>query len=228
MPPHFHVRRQKAQMNPRLSKWLRWLDIIKLEIQDLVVSKYTFHEIQKMILENAKLQVDNSFYRYVSSTYVSHALIGLRRQVKKDSQSISLALLLQELVDTPEVLSRTYYVALYEGSTIEDRADKDFDRFAVPGAAHIDPTLVERDLQRLRDVTTKCEKFADKRIAHRDKHELKFLPTYNEVDDCIDLLNELYVTYLSMFEAKAMDTLLPTRQYDWKEIFRTPWIPAAD
>ena len=214
-------------MDPRLSKWLRWLEVIKSEIQDLVVSKYTFHEVQKMIAENPTIQVGNSFYRYITSTYVSHTVIGLRRQVKADPQSISLALLLQELIKTPEVLSRKYYLALYKGSTVKDLADKDFDRFAAQGASHIDPSQVEKDLNRLRDITKKCEDFADKRIAHRDKREPKDLPTYNEVDDCINLLDELYVKYLLMFEAKAMDTLLPTWQYDWKEIFRTPWICSA-
>ena len=214
-------------MDPRLSKWLRWLDVIKSEIQDLVISKHTFHEIQRMIAENRKIQVGNSFYRYVTSTYISHSVIGLRRQIKTDSQSISLALLLQELIETPEVLSRKYYVSLYQESTVEDLADKDFNRFAVPGAPHIDSSQVESDLRRLREVTKKCEDFADKRIAHRDKREPKSLPTYNEVDDCINLLDELYVKYLLMFEAKAMDTLLPTWQYDWKEIFRTPWISPA-
>jgi hypothetical protein len=56
---------------------------------------------------------------------VSHVVIGLRRQLKTDHQSISLALLLQELAQTPEVLSREYYVALYKGSVVEDFANRD-------------------------------------------------------------------------------------------------------
>ena len=211
-------------MDPRLTKWLRWLDIIKVEIQDLVVAKYTFHEIQKMIAENPDIQKSNSFYRYFTSTYVSHTVIGLRRQIKTDPQSISLALLLQEVANTPEVLSRKYYKSLYEGSTVEDLADKDFDKFSGTGRKHIDPEIVRADLQRFRDATRRCEDFADKRIAHRDKRDPKILPTYNEVDACIDLLDELYVKYLLCFKANAMDTLLPTWQYDWKEIFSIPWI----
>jgi hypothetical protein len=27
-----------------------------------------------------------------------------------------------------------------------------------------------------------------------------------------------------LFHASHMDSLLPTRQYDWKAIFRVPWI----
>jgi hypothetical protein len=213
-----------AKRDPRLEKWLRWLNVIKLQVRDLVMAKYTFHEIQKMIAANPTIQKDNSFYRYLTNTYVSHVVIGLRRQLKLDSQSISLVLLMQELIATPEVLSRTYFKGLYAGSVVEDRADGDFDKFSKAGAAHIDPDLIAADLSRLRSATVNCEEFADKRVAHHDKRDPKQLPTFNEVDAAIDLLDELYCRYLLMFEAKSMSSLLPTWQYDWKEIFRVPWI----
>lgn len=193
-----------------------------------MVAKHTFHEVQKMIAENPTIQTSNSFYRYFANTYVSHTVIGVRRQIKTDAQCISLALLLQEMTQTPNVLSRKYFVELYEGTTVEDLADSDFDRFCKPGAPHIDPDLVTADLRKLRDATARCEDFADKRVAHREKREPKALPTYNEVDACIDLLDELYVRYLLLFHAQAMDSLLPTWQYDWTEIFRVPWIRGED
>lgn len=214
-------------MDPRLRKWLRWLDVVKIEVQELVIAKHTFHEVQKMIDANPKLKTGNSFYRYFTNTYVSHVVMGLRRQIKTDPQSISFALLLKEMTETPEVLSRRYYVSLYEGSVVEDLADKDFDRIAAPGSPHIDCAKVAADLQRLCDATKKCEEFADKRLAHRDKSEPKSPPTYNEVDDCIDLLDELFVKYQLAFYAKTSVTLLPVWQYDWKEIFRTAWIEPA-
>jgi hypothetical protein len=211
-------------MDPRLGKWLRWLDVIETEIQELVIAKYTFHEVQRMIAENAKLQVSNSFYRYFTSSYVSHVVMGLRRQIKTDAQSISLALLLRELTETPHLLTRAYYVSLYEGSTVEHFADRHFNQFAASGDVHVDPSRIAADLQKLRDASARCEEFADKRLAHRDKCDPKALPTYNEVDACIDLLDELYVKYHLLFHAKSMVTLLPTAQCNWTEIFRIPWI----
>ncbi len=214
-----------AKRDPRLDKWLRWLEIVKLQVQDLVMAKYTFHEVQKMIAGNPKIQKENSFYRYLTNTYVSHVVIGLRRQLKGDSQSISLVQLMEELIATPEILSRAYYKGLYTGTAVEDLADHDFDKLAKPGAPHIDPGLVAADLARLRSATANCEEFADRRVAHHDKRNPKQLPTFNEVDAAIDLLDELYCRYLLMFEAKAMDSLLPTWQYDWKGIFRVAWLP---
>lgn len=212
-------------MDKKLDKWLRWMDVIKSEVQDLVMAKRTFHEIQQLIKDNQELQLENSFYGYLSRTYVSHVVIGLRRQVKCDEQSISMARLFEELIEAPQVLSRKYYVGLYKGSVVENFADQDFNKFATPGSPYIDPTLVITNLARLREATKRCEDFADKRVAHRDKREPKELPTFNEVDECIALLDELYVHYFMLFHASHMNSLLPTRQYDWKAIFRIPWIP---
>ena len=69
-----------------------------------------------------------------------------------------------------------------------------------------------------------CEEFADKRIAHRDKREPKVIPTYDQLDDCIDLLDSLYVKYHLLFFAEGMITLYPEPQYDWKSIFYQPWL----
>jgi hypothetical protein len=214
-------------MDPKLTKWLHWLEIVKGEVQDLVMAKHTFHEVQAMIRDNPHLHQNSSFYDYLSRTYVSHVVIGVRRQIKCDDQSISIARLFEEMIATPQAFPRAYYTAKYKGSVVEDLADRDFDKFAAPGAPHIDPTLVAADLMRFRAASKRCEDFADKRVAHRDKREPKELPTFNEVDACIDLLDGLYVKYFLLFHASAMDTLLPTWQYDWKSIFRVPWLPAS-
>lgn len=212
--------------NKKLKKWLRWLDVIKGEVQELVVAKHTFHEVQKLIKSNPSLHQPSSFYDYLSRTYVSHVVIGLRRQIKCDTQSISMARLFEEMVEMPETVTRSNYVDLYKGSVVEAFADKDFNKFAAPEAPHIDPSFVAADLDHLRAASRSCEDFADKRLAHRDRREPKELPTFNEVDACIDLLDKLYVKYFLLFHASSMESLLPTWQYDWQAIFRVPWIPA--
>ena len=82
-------------MDQKLSKWLRWLEVIKGEVQDLVVTKHTFHEVQGLIKDNPLLHQPTSFYDYLSRTYVSHIIIGLRRQLKSDKQGISMARLFE-------------------------------------------------------------------------------------------------------------------------------------
>jgi hypothetical protein len=131
-------------MDTKLKKWLRWMEIIKEEVQELVMAKRTFHEIQQLIQDNPALHQSNSFYNYLSRTYVSHVVIGLRRQIKCDNQSISMARLFEELIKSPQTLTRSYYIGLYKGSVVENFADKDFNKFAALGALHIDPITCGR------------------------------------------------------------------------------------
>lgn len=214
-------------MDKKLTKWLKWLKIIHDDIQDLVVAKREFHEVQALIKANPKLHKPSSFYDYLARTYVSHILIGLRRQIKCDSQSISFARLMNEMIESPATLPRKYYVELYKGSAVECFADKDFNNFADTHAPHIDANRIREDLNRLFKASESCEEYCDKRIAHRDKREPKKLPTFGELDACVKLLDELYVKYHLLFHASNMDSLLPVRQFDHKAIFREPWIPAA-
>lgn len=215
-------------MDPKLAKWLRWLPVIRGEIEELVVARHVFNETQKIIAKNDELRKPSSFYDFLARAYASHAVIGLRRLLKSDSQSISLVRLLKELIATPSAFPRSYYVGLYRGSLAEEFADRDFDKFARLGAPHIDGDLVAADLGRFVAACERCEEFADRRVAHRDRREPRQLPTYNEVDACIGLADDLYVKYHLLFTAEAMDSLLPTWQYDWQAIFEVPWIRARD
>ena len=211
-------------MDPRLKKWIDWLKVLHDEIQQLVLAKDTFWEVQEIIKANKKIQKPSSFYKYLGNTYVSHSVIGMRRQLKVDSQSISLARLLTEMAETPKVVSRKYYKAMYADSVVKDFADKDFNRFAAPRAAHISKDMVLADLKTLRDAGRKLEEYADRRVAHRDKRDIKSPPRFKDGDAFIELLDRLYVKYHLLFHAASMDSLMPTYQYDWKEIFRDPWI----
>ncbi len=151
--------------------------------------------------------------------------MGIRRQIKIDDDSISFARLLKEISDTPEVLSRNRFVALYKGSTVEHFADRDFDEFAGKEGNHVDPSLVKKDFENLKEKAKELEKYADKRIAHLDKRKPKTIPKFKDVDDCIDFLEELMKKYYLLFHAKSLLSILPVYQYDWKAIFREPWLP---
>jgi hypothetical protein len=211
-------------MDNQLKKWIKWLKVVHDDIQQLLVKRNIFWEVQEIIKSNNALHKPSSFYDYLGDTYVAYVSIGIRRQIKVNSQSISFARLLTEIIDTPSVLSRKYYTGLYEGSVVEDLADRDFDKFSGSGQSCISKSMVETDLNRLNQVSSKVEDFADKRIAHHDKRIPKVLPKFNEVDACLDVLDELYVKYHLVFHADAMDSLMPTYQYDWKVIFEVPWL----
>lgn len=210
-------------MDTRLKKWINWLKIIEYEIYDLVLKKDIFWNVQALIEKNERIQKPSIFYKYMGDTYVSHVIIGIRRQVKIDNKSISFTRLLSEISKDPKRISRKYYTNLYKDSVVDFMADKDFDKFCGENRNYISQKMVENDLTALRNVANKCEDFADKRIAHRDKRDPKSLLKFGDVDECIDFLDNLYCKYHLMFHAEWTGSLKPSYLTDWKAIFDHPW-----
>jgi len=212
-------------MDKTFNKWTKWLDIIHKEITSLSTNRHIFWEVQEIIKSNKKIQKPSSFYEFLGSAYASLAVMCIRRQVKIDKQSISFARLLEQISNNPRVISRQRYVALYGiDSMMKETGERDFNKFADKSGKHINSAIVLADLDQLRTKASKCEKFADMRVAHFDKRALKNPPTFKDVDDCIDLLEGLLKKYTLIFRATSLTSILPTWQYDWKEIFYQPWI----
>lgn len=211
-------------MDNRLKKWVQWLKVVQDDIQQLLIKRRIFWEVQGIIKDNCELHKPNYFYSYLGDTYIAYILIGIRRQVKIDKQSVSFARLLSELADTPAVLSRKYYVSLYMGSIVEQFADSYFDKFCGSEKAFISSDMVTADLGELNRTASEVEDFADKRIAHHDERQPKVLPRFKQIDSCLDGLDKLYCKYHSIFRAEGMDSLVPVRLYNWKQIFTVPWL----
>ena len=222
---------QQFKMSSKLEKWLRWMEVIEAQISHLLGDVEAFRRVRGIVNANPRIQKPHRFYRYLFDSYISHAVMGLRRQVKPQKDSISLAGLLEEIIKTPKELSFDYYRSILtlsltppELGIIED----DFKRHADANGTHVCPQMVSNDLGNLRKETEACEDYAEKRIAHRDKREPKLVETYEkleyQLDKGLELLDKTYVKYHLLFHAEGMRTAKPAYQGDWKAIFSEPWM----
>ena len=100
----------------------------------------------------------------------------------------------------------------------------DFAQYADASGTYVSPQMVKEDRVQLESAVKIHTEFADKRIAHLDKRDPKVVPTFTELDDCIKLLDQMYVKYHFLFHAESIGTLMPTYQYEWKNIFCEPWL----
>ena len=225
-------------MDDRFNKWNKWIDVILSEITKLSIDRHIFWEVQDIINNNPKIQKPSSFYDFLRNIYGVSAVMGVRKQVKIDKDSISFAKLLREICDNPEILSRTRYFAHYKGNSVEEIAKRlgttvekyrsqDFDQFAGKAGDHVDPELIKMDLGELKSKAQKCEKYADRRVAHFDKRAMSNIPTFADLDNCIDFLEILMKKYYFLFRVSSLASILPVSQnkYDWKIIFKEVWLP---
>jgi hypothetical protein len=63
----------------------------------------------------------------------------------------------------------------------------------------------------------------NKYVAHRAKHPMRRLPTFTDLDQCIDVVERLAKEYSFILKAENT-TVVPLMPYDWKRPFRVPWI----
>jgi hypothetical protein len=54
-------------------------------------------------------------------------------------------------------------------------------------------------------------------------YPMRRLPTYAEIDRCIDLLDKLGKEYSLILKAEGT-SVVPAMPYDWKKSFRVSWI----
>ena len=83
--------------------------------------------------------------------------------------------------------------------------------------------MILQDIKELTIHAAKCEDFTDKVIAHTDKRDPKQPLTFGDVDNCISYMDKLICKYSLIFHATYTESLMPTYQYDWQEIFDEPW-----
>ena len=211
----------------KLQKWLKWMETIHNEIRALVLDANIFCEVREIINRNSRLQKPTSFYGYLADSYISHSIASIRRQIKPHRDSISFVGLLEEIAHNPEELSRSYFESFYPNSEFGDLMKNeidDFAQYADPSDTHVCAEMVKDDIDKLKEAANPCEEFADRRIAHHDMRGPISVPTFDEIGHCIKLLDKLYVKYHLLFYNEGMNTVMPTYQYDWKAIFREPWL----
>jgi hypothetical protein len=174
--------------------------------------------------QNPRVDRHSFFFGFFQSVYVDSVVMAIRRQVKVQKDSVSLAGLLTELAANPELVTRSEFVALYGSTGIFNMGESDFSKFASAGAAHIDPSLVLSDLASLRTLAASSEEYADRRIAHWDKREPTSALTAEAIFEALDELGRLVRKYYLLFFATSLE-ISPIPQGPVFHVFAEPWLP---
>jgi hypothetical protein len=165
------------------------------------------------------------FFAFVQNTYVDSLVMGIRRQIKCDDNCISLARLLRELHDSPQLVTRDDYCALWPAPGPLSRASigPDFSLFADAGAAHIDAARVDQDLRELNHACGTAVELADRRVAHRDRRGLTKDPTMDELVAALEVAGRIAKKYYLLFTATDVELHPVPTTLPWPR----PWLDLA-
>jgi hypothetical protein len=219
----------------------RWLESLGSQIRQLRIDQHIFDEVQKIIASNERLHVPSHFYEWMQDMYVSGIAMAIRRQQDDDARTMSFYRFLKRIKGDPSVVSRTRYRALYndnnsfvrrlrEEGLLESYIDRCYDKLVGNDTADVakknQPTAedIQNEIAELQQTSAKFVEFANKVVAHDDNVKPDVLPTFEEVGVAVKYMETLLQRYIQLFEA-AHQSMDLNFQYDWKGIFRVPWLP---
>lgn len=201
------------------------LERIYREIQSLRINQHIFWEVQTIIRRNPDLHKPSSFYSWMGNMYAAAMSASVRRLVDRRKDTVSFVRLLEQVKRYPDLLSRVEYRSRCANPNLpQGYMDKDYDRLVGEGRKQPEPHTIDDEIRKLVDRTTRLKEFVDTHVAHLAADPAKELPTFQELDDAIDCLEELLKRYLRLFRGVSLTSALPTWQYDWQEIFHYRWI----
>jgi hypothetical protein len=216
--------------DPRLQKWCNWLKIICDNVQILFLNRDIFSSTIDIIRKNELIDKSSMYFGFYVNMYIDSMVMGIRRQLKTDDESISLAKLLKEIANSPETITRSDFQEHYKDFHSHLRElyiQQDFDQFANPEASYINAECVNNDLQVLKETCTGVEQYADRRIAHWDKRKPVLDFSEDVVNKALDTVGELMKRYYLLLFAANLE-LHPVPQYPIFHIFEVPWIKPSD
>jgi hypothetical protein len=212
----------------KYEKWVRWFDAVRPDVKFLCYSRHIYLEVQRMVELNPNLHAPSSFWPFFRCNYAASAAIAVRRLVKHHKDSHSFEGLLDDMAQNPGAMTVMMYEKLYEGSNRKNMARRDFAAFSDGRGEILDASMLKSDLATLKGAAKKIMDFADKRVAHLDRKAAIYNPTFDELHECISIIDGLACKYQCLLLGAYSDSMTPTIQDDWKAIFRVPWISLDD
>jgi hypothetical protein len=209
----------------------KWLPRIHEDIQLLLINRHVFRVTQAVIEANPRIQTHGIFLSWMARAYANDQMVGVRRQIDGRGDVVSLLRLLGQIKKNPQLLTRERFVSRYKVEHYP-YAHKTFDKIAGLGQDCINAAMMEEDLKKLKDTTRNLQTYINQEITHiRDKPvgsvpTLPKLPTFAELDECLDLIESLLRKYRFLLYG-IMEDILPVFLSDWTQIFREPWVPCG-
>jgi len=218
---------KNQKIDKKLQKWVRWINEICNDTQDILSNKEIYDQYLEMVKTNKEIQSPSDFHEWTSRNYGSYIVMAIRRQLDDDNDVISLKRLLMELKQSPQLLTKKWFKSLYSNSAnklpipLEAFADSDFEKEA-GSMEYFDPSIAETDLSKLEALGKAITRYASKQIAHKTKIKSKL--TFSEINKFLKEFEDIVKKYILLFTGAGYVSLTPEYSYDWLTIFTKVWM----
>lgn len=167
--------------DPKLMKWLSWIDWVHQETQNLLIKTYLYDRYVEIVKANKEIQNPRDFHNWSMRNYFESALMSIRRLTDTHPDAISLMNLLKELERNPQLITLDFYRRDYSEGAVDENGipdgkawtfafaeDRFKEEFGV-GNTVLSADLVKVDIAKLTKQMEIVETFIDNTLAHHNK-----------------------------------------------------------
>jgi hypothetical protein len=213
-----------AKADSKREKWLRWLEIIDKDVTTLVVNRMAWRGITRATRDRTPPLPPSFLFEYFGHTYAFTQGAGIRRQAEIAPDVATLALLLAEIANDPERISREFWVSRYPWGQ-QWRGDNEFtDLFDQKELGHLDGSIATSDLGQIRRTSAQITEWVNHHVAHLSVRPAPVIPTFDELDAAVDVVARILMRWDLCLTGRDTISLEPVPQYDWLAPLRLPWI----
>lgn len=207
-------------------RWARWLDAIYDDVLTLRLYQANWVEMREVLEANPSIPQPNHVADWIYDLYGIVMAVGVRRQGDRGEDVATLGRLIDDVARHPEAMPRGFFVGRYPDFLREHgTADADFDGFAQPGAACIDPDIIRRDLADLGNAVAVVKPFVNQHLAHLGENREGVTATYEDVELALLALDRLLRRYYLLVDGGGLVSTIPAKQYDFTRPLIVPWAP---
>jgi hypothetical protein len=169
-------------------------------------------------------------WQFITESHLQAMSLWIRRSVDRDDDAISIYKLIRRVAHGEVRLTRrTYVTTILDGTESSDlefwerRANKDFDKWAGPGAIVFPQAAAERHQELLKRVCQPISNYVDRRLAHRDKRP-QVRVHIRQLDRAFLGIMAAHKRYHVMITGVNYALDEPMLGLRWKDPLSTPWI----
>ena len=205
-------------------KWTGWIERVYDETVTLFAYRSFYRGVTEMTQANDEIP-PSSFFDALGAWYATTQAMGVRRQMDVGTDAVSLAKLVTNMADHPQVMTRERFLSLWgHEEHWRRRGNEQYDRYAGDGAETIAAERYRADLDRFQETARPIKDYVDRLVAHNDQRQLTRLPTYEDLNAAIELLEEMLNKYMVLLKATSVPSADPVHQQEWRAAFRVPWL----
>jgi hypothetical protein len=218
-----------ADVDATVAKWRSWIEgPIRSDVVSMHFKRLIWREVAAMMSANPTVgEIPSAFWDFHQENYAVAQAIAIRRQADRDPRTCSLAVLIGEMHNNAELLTREDHLGLLGDRATDElmtqRANAGFTELA-GGGDHLDLTIAGNDLATLKSAAERVRTYVNQHVAHDQANPtMTVAPTFGDLHEAIDAIGKIFQK-IAVTLTGGWNELEPVIQGDWQAIFRVPWI----